>query len=80
MSWAVETYAIRQNGDSWKTNTGLGGGVLNSFVSHTFHYVEWLFGPIERLSAELSALPSRAGAAESLVSMALARGPACPWP
>ena len=34
-----------------------GGGVLGNFVSHSFHYLEWLCGPISGLSARLSGLP-----------------------
>ena len=53
VSWQVETYASRMGIRSWKTDAEMGGGVLNSFVSHGFHYLEWLIGPIRRLGAHL---------------------------
>jgi predicted dehydrogenase len=54
VSWHVETYAHRMGLKTWKTgNAETGGGTLASMVSHTFHYLEWLLGPIRRLSARL---------------------------
>lgn len=54
VSWHVETYANRMGLKSWKTgDAALGGGILNSAVSHTFHYLEWMLGRIHRLSARL---------------------------
>ena len=53
VSWQVETYAARMGLRTWKTDAGLGGGVLNSFISHSFHYLEWLIGPIRCLGARL---------------------------
>jgi predicted dehydrogenase len=55
VSWQVETYASRMGLRTWKTDAGMGGGVLNSFVSHSFHYLEWLLGPIRALGARLFA-------------------------
>ena len=54
VSWQVETYASRMGIRSWKTDGKTGGGTLNSFVSHSFYYLEWLIGPICRLGAHLS--------------------------
>ncbi len=58
VDWQVNSYAI-QNGffDSWKLRPEMDGGVLNLFGAHTFHYLEWLFGPIRRLRAHLPGLP-----------------------
>lgn len=53
VSWQFETYTNRVGRDTWKTRVEDGGGVLNLFVSHTFHDLEWLLGPIQRLSAGL---------------------------
>ena len=53
VSWQVETYANRMRLKSWKTDTKAGGGTLNSFVPHIFHYLEWLLEPIRRLKAYL---------------------------
>jgi predicted dehydrogenase len=53
LDWRVETYASRTKARSWKNDSARGGGVLNNFVSHVAHNVEWLFGEIESVSAEL---------------------------
>jgi predicted dehydrogenase len=53
ISWQFETYTNRVGRDTWKTRVEDGGGVLNLFVSHTFHDVEWLLGPVQRVSAGL---------------------------
>ena len=47
--------------DNWKAYGEDGGGALGNFVSHSFHYLEWLCGPISGLSARLSGLPDDAG-------------------
>ncbi len=52
--WHIETYANRMGLRSWKTSDAQGGGVLNAFVSHCFYNIEWLLGPIQKLSATLS--------------------------
>jgi predicted dehydrogenase len=54
LTWRVETYAYRAKADGWKTCAGSGGGTLNNFGSHTFYYLEWLLGGIERVSARLA--------------------------
>src|ERR1700730_11516243 len=48
-TWRVETYASRTNADTWKSRPDEGGGALGNFVSHAFHNIEWLFGPIRRI-------------------------------
>lgn len=55
LTWRVETYAHRHDlTNGWKRSTAKGGGALNSFVSHSVYYLEWLFGPMRRLLARLS--------------------------
>jgi predicted dehydrogenase len=54
VTWRVETYSYRTQTQSWKTQAEAGGGTLNNFASHTFYYLEWLFGPIVRLAARLT--------------------------
>ena len=54
LTWRVETYAYRGRAESWKTRAASGGGTLNSFASHTFYYLEWLLGRIEKVSARLA--------------------------
>lgn len=59
VDWSVETYVVRHRLKSWKVDPSSGGGALNNFGSHTFHYLEWLFGPIRTLSCRVT--PNAAG-------------------
>lgn len=54
LEWRVETYANKHMLDSWKTRTADGGGTLLNFASHSFHYLEWLFGEMSSLDISLS--------------------------
>lgn len=70
VTWHVETYAVRKKLKSWKTGGAeTGGGVLNSSVSHIFHYVEWLLGPIQKLMARLFMPTEHDGLAGETVAM-----------
>lgn len=51
VSWMIETHDNRYGLETWKTEPRSGGGALQHFAPHVFYYVEWLLGPIERLSA-----------------------------
>ncbi|MBI5773169.1 MAG: Gfo/Idh/MocA family oxidoreductase [Verrucomicrobia bacterium] len=62
LTWRVETYAYRAKLQNWKTAAASGGGTLNNFASHTFYYLEWLFGPVTRLAAKLMPRPPEADA------------------
>ncbi|BAZ69737.1 MAG: Gfo/Idh/MocA family oxidoreductase [Pelatocladus maniniholoensis HA4357-MV3] len=45
---------------NWYSQKHKGGGALGSLGSHTFDYINWLFGPVRRLSAYFStAIPER---------------------
>jgi predicted dehydrogenase len=57
VNWNVENQTTRMRIENWKAHGDDGGGVLGNFVSHSFHYIEWLCGPISGLSARLSGLP-----------------------
>jgi predicted dehydrogenase len=74
--WHVETYANRMGIKSWKTSNEQGGGALNSFVSHCFYYVEWLLGPIRKLSATFNRSPidKRDGDTTALLHLVLDSG------
>ena len=67
VNWYVETYASRMGLDSWKNDPARGGGTLNGFVSHVFHYVEWFAGEIDSVSAQLSGSPEQGPAGDALV-------------
>lgn len=68
LDWRVETYAARTKARSWKTDPSRGGGVLNNFVSHVVHNIEWLFGPIASVTA---AVRGPCGGAETCVQATL---------
>lgn len=53
LNWHLETAANRKGERSWKTESAQGGGALNLFASHSFHYLEWLLGPIDAVNARL---------------------------
>lgn len=76
IEWHVETYANRMGLSSWKTDTRTGGGTLNAFVSHVFHYVEWFAGPVQELSARLFRAPGdmRTGDTVTVLCLKLASG------
>ena len=62
---------------NWKALGEDGGGALGNFVSHSFHYLEWLCGPITGLSARLSGLPDEpAMETNASISMAFQSGAA----
>ena len=57
--WNVETYAVSNNLNTWKTDPGLLGGVLNNFASHSLHYIEQFMGEINQIYVK--ALPFDSG-------------------
>lgn len=57
VTWHVENASTRLRTKNWKTDIATGGGALGNFVSHSLHYVEWLFGPLAGLSGRLAGLP-----------------------
>jgi predicted dehydrogenase len=66
LTWRLETYAYRARLQNWKMSPESGGGTLNNFASHTFYYLEWLFGPATRLAATLRPGPPSADAGVEL--------------
>lgn len=74
--WQVETYANRFRIRSWKTNAAEGGGTLQNFVSHVFHYIEWFAGPIRDLTVRLIG-PEGAHLSDSMVTAGLLLADGC---
>jgi len=75
VNWNVENHITRMRIDNWKAHGEDGGGPLGNFVSHSFHYLEWLCGPISGLSARLSGLPDTpAMETNAGINMAFASG------
>ena len=54
IDWLAGSRANPQRAWNWYAQKKLGGGVLGSIGSHTFDYVNWLFGPAQSISATLS--------------------------
>ena len=60
IDWMVPGRADPARPWSWYARREQGGGTLGAFASHTFDYIAWLFGPVQRLCAQLStAIPQR---------------------
>ncbi|NEQ52821.1 MAG: Gfo/Idh/MocA family oxidoreductase [Leptolyngbya sp. SIO3F4] len=54
IDWIAGSRANPKRAWNWYARKDQGGGALGSIGSHMFDYVDWLFGPIKRLSANLS--------------------------
>lgn len=75
VNWNVENRSTRMRIKNWKPTGEDGGGALGNFVSHSFHYLEWLCGPITGMSARLSGLPDDpAMETNATISMAFQSG------
>ncbi|MGD1866254.1 MAG: Gfo/Idh/MocA family protein [Phormidesmis sp.] len=60
VDWIASSRASSQRAWNWYAQKELGGGALGSIGSHTFDYVNWLFGPATSISATLStSIPQR---------------------
>jgi predicted dehydrogenase len=74
LTWNFENRATRLRLESWKTRGDGGGGLLGNFVSHCFHNLEWLCGPISCLTARVFALPDRKADGSIALALAFASG------
>jgi predicted dehydrogenase len=60
IDWLVSSRADATRPWNWYARQDQGGGALGAIGSHTFDYITWLFGPVQRLSARLRvAVPMR---------------------
>jgi predicted dehydrogenase len=60
IDWTVPGRADPSRPWNWYAQKEQGGGALGAFASHSFDYITWLFGPVQRLCARLStAIPQR---------------------
>lgn len=60
IDWIASSRASSERAWNWYAQKALGGGALGSIGSHTFDYVNWLFGPAKSISATLStSIPQR---------------------
>ncbi|MBE9011211.1 Gfo/Idh/MocA family oxidoreductase [Pseudanabaenaceae cyanobacterium LEGE 13415] len=60
IDWLVSSRADASRPWNWYARKEQGGGALGALGSHTFDYVTWLFGEVDRLTAHLStAIPQR---------------------
>jgi predicted dehydrogenase len=74
VTWNFENEATRRRLDSWKTHDNGGGGLLGNFVSHCFHNLEWLCGPIAGLTGRAFALGDRKLDGSIALALAFASG------
>ena len=54
VDWIAGSRANPERAWNWYARKDQGGGALGSIGSHMFDYIDWLFGPVKRLSANLS--------------------------
>jgi predicted dehydrogenase len=60
VDWVASSRANSQRAWDWYAQKKLGGGALGSIGSHTFDYINWLFGPAVEIGATLStSIPER---------------------
>ena len=69
VDWSVETYSNRARIDTWKARSDMGGGTLSSFCSHSLYCLEWLAGPVARVSAHLFRAPDDPRKGDTAVTM-----------
>ena len=74
--WHMETEGNRLGLEGWKNHTTKGGGLVNMFLSHSFHYLEWLFGHVTSVSASLFRAPDdpRPGETGALIALTMESG------
>jgi len=54
IDWLVSGRADPNRPWNWYSRKDQGGGALGALGSHTFDYISWLFGPVQRLCGHLS--------------------------
>lgn len=54
IDWLVPSRADATKPWNWYARKDRGGGALGALGSHTFDYINWLFGSIHKMSAQLS--------------------------
>lgn len=68
IEWKVASWAQKNRVWSWKTDALRGGGVISLLGSHMLYLLEWLFGPIERLTASTESRKTQAFAPPGAVA------------
>ncbi|HEX4132854.1 MAG TPA: Gfo/Idh/MocA family oxidoreductase [Pirellulales bacterium] len=69
VTWHVLTYGNRARLRDWRSDPATGGGALNAFATHVFHYLEWFGGPIARLCARTGTIAGDDRPGEVLVNL-----------
>lgn len=60
IDWLVSSRADASRPWNWYSRKDQGGGALGALGSHAFDYINWLFGSVKRLNAQLStSIPMR---------------------
>lgn len=71
LDWRMESFDVRTGKRGWKTDASARGGVLSHFGIHALHYLEWLFGPAQALSARLTTAPGLGMSGDTLAVLTL---------
>ncbi|PSO96418.1 MAG: oxidoreductase [Cyanobacteria bacterium SW_8_48_13] len=58
IDWLTPSRANPERAWNWYAQKKLGGGALGAVGSHSFDYLNWLFGGVRRLSAQLRSMVS----------------------
>lgn len=53
VEWTVPGRVTRDPRWCWQVDPSIGGGTLLAFGSHVVDYIEWLFGPVQAVNANL---------------------------
>jgi predicted dehydrogenase len=54
IDWLVSSRADPSRSWNWYAQKQMGGGALGAIGSHSFDYIQWLFGPVRRMCGVLS--------------------------
>ena len=49
IDWLASSRALPSRPWNWYSQKDKGGGALGAIASHTFDYINWLFGPAKKL-------------------------------
>lgn len=53
IEWLVSTWSDPSRQWTWRSSRSQGGGIMSTRAVHSLDYIEWLFGPIQSIRADL---------------------------
>jgi len=66
INWYTQSWAFKEKKWSWKTNYEENGGVISLFGSHLFYLLEWFFGDIKYIQAQVGQIRSESSRADNI--------------